>query len=1278
MEISEFDTNYTLLIKKANEFEIPTKYVLYINNDYESLFDKIGQYISEKDNIIEIFKKLNPYLKNLLLADFYMAYLTVDIQEFKSTYEKVLEKINSLISEINEDDGQYFGVYAQNQNDLPLFDNTQTLQEDYSIWARKFNQDIANDNKAYQKVIASEKILTETQPINFNYESIDIESEKLLFRPKLINNQEITYEDGIEIFNSMVPSINIPFIQYNDNNNKSYYKVFEDPNLNFDSVIPNASELRKRNHIYFVVSIVKDIKDVKISGSETIKKNYVKCSYNLSNNQNKLIVKDLYIKDEELIISRIKDCFKYLNLGEYKKTNLKGKFNIQDLQLNFAIFHFLVFNDDQPDLQLNSIFSNYIFIDETKSSTVNRPAMTIKYRTIDEEEDEEEDEVQEESLYNQYQTPSSLTLTFQEYSNSFRFIKVKNIETLGQFLKIFTRLLTIYKDYEDSVKEEIFYRVLPELKNVEKVTTMDNLDERTKKVNLNNAFPEVFYKGANGYSRLCNCERQPILVDDELEEKDWKNKSFVRGFDSYERQVAMFPPKKEEMLFKYVCPDDAHPYPSLIKNNTEENSEKYPYIPCCGDNDTLKNFEKEYYNLEKDKGKVYKTYEINTIKVLDYKRTGKVPLQIQTLLSSVYKDEKYEFNRWGTYRSPNSLIHCIMMALQLQSFDPDVETYQKLENNEQREEFCKTIRKKMISNFPDLAIYHQEIFDIQTEEIFRILSDPNEFLDPALFYRGLEELYNVNIFVFKPTLDSSSESSIEIPRHKFTHIRPERIDRDTILVFKHEGGESEDLKYPQCELIFNSGKIKEAVVEKEKSKNLEKKGRGRPKKEDKETQAIVERSKYFFGKEITTLMFSSLEKFNKNYIFSFDIGNKKKIQTRLNPYSKINYDTIFRSPMKIISQTTDGYGKTRSFNIEIAQYKITVYVPPTQPYNLPISKEVFISEVDVVKTIFGEPKKIIDEGLWYSIIDYEYGIFIPCNTNSKISQPEAPLELTITSNPIKEYRNIRKLYNIFIDLVIWGLRSNGIINLKDFSRFEKFVKIVDSIDYNIGPTILDIRLPENQNFTFLHDWWPNYFTSNNKVKMTNSLYEKVKAYLKRYYTETDGLSLAPNKYLQGVFEYEGDFTQYLNSRVIIGKEHLENWKKQRKLGISSEVKIYKDLSKSSLLLQEEPFLYMDESKKNKPVYIIQNVKGGSKNKALYVAKIWRDSKYNLGYDVMESDDVESIVPTVINIITPSYKIVYAAQENFEEKTKDYIQIVYNKLSGYYHAMLPSISILQTN
>jgi hypothetical protein len=46
--------------------------------------------------------------------------------------------------------------------------------------------------------------------------------------------------------------------------------------------------------------------------------------------------------------------------------------------------------------------------------------------------------------------------------------------------------------------------------------------------------------------------------------------------------------------------------------------------------------------------------------------------------------------------------------------------------------------------------------------------------------------------------------------------------------------------------------------------------------------------------------------------------------------------------------------------------------------------------------------------------------------------------------------------------------------------------------------------------------------------------------------------------------------------------------------------------------------------------------------------------------------------TVIYLRNPSYKIVYYSQENITDKTTEYIQLLYDDKSGYYHAMLPLV------
>lgn len=1283
MEISEFDTSYTLRIKKAFESGIPYKYILYDEENYFTLFQFIEAELEENKNLISIYRDADPYISDLNLKDFYMSYYlfvreSIDV-------ETALQNINTLIADVNMDGEQNFGALEENNQEQASFKNVTEFLEDFQFWVVNFVEETKQNVKKYERLIKSQEILEQTVPIDIKTESVIINQSRLEFKPKFVNiNSDITLEDGIEVFDQFIPSIDIPFVQYNDSLGKSYYKAFEDSSLNFDNIIPTTSEARKNNHIYFKVSVIRDIKDLK-EEAETIKKNYKICIYNLE--KNKLIIKEVETGEKSIVIDRVKKAFKNIEVGDYKENNLKGEFYIPSLGFNFATLHYLVLNDNHRDKDgndedgLNGVFSNYVFIDETKNVVINSSnnQISLKYKSLEKEEKDEEDEKDSEDVY-VATNPSSLTLRIRQNSSTFNFLKAKNKEILDQFIKIFSRLASIYKTYEDSVSD-LFSDVIPELKTFKKTEVVSELiDEKVK--NLRNAAPDVFLKGTVGYSRLCSCDHQPIIVSDEDEAKDWKNKTFIDKKENEEkyRQIANFPPKKEESLFRFTCPTDERPYPYLVENNTEENSEKYPYVPCCGKEDKIDEFFNIYYKESTEKAKSYKSYEINTIKVLDYKRTGKVPVQVQNLLSSYTTDEKYEFNRIGSVRSVNSLIHCIMIALQ--DINDDATYYRNLNTNSEREEFCKTIRKKMITYFPDLNVYKQELYDISNEDIKLKLQDENEFLDPALYYRGLEELYNINIFVFTPEIDGNKEPSIEIPRHKFTHIRPDRPARDSIIIFKHSGGESEDLKYPQCELIFNSGKLKESLVEKEEE--TDKKGRGRPKKQEKqlEAQAAYDKSEYFFGGNMTNILYTSLERFSKSYVFSFktEQDSSSKVQIRLNPYSSILYSDILRNPIKIISQYIDGYGKTRIVNIKLAQYKISLFIPPTQPFNVATTTEIYkVPTTEIVTTIFGEPKKTTKDGLWYSIIDYTYGLFVPCVTGASASIPEVPMLLkNIIEKPkdeINNYRNIKKYYNLFENLLIWGLRSNGILNLKDLSKLNKYVKIVDNIDYSVGPSILDRRLPENQNFSYLSNWWSNYFTKDNKVKMTSVLYDKIYKMLKRYYTLTDGLSLPPAKYLENVYEYEEDFTKYFNSRLIIGSDHLEMWRKQRKSNISSESIIYKDLTKKSLLTQEEPFLYMMESMTGESkIYLIQNIKTGSKLRASVICNNWIEKKYNLGY-IVNDEEVEKIedekFETAIYVINPSYKIVYAAQENISTNTTEYIQLLYDT-DGYYHAMLPLV------
>jgi len=83
----------------------------------------------------------------------------------------------------------------------------------------------------------------------------------------------------------------------------------------------------------------------------------------------------------------------------------------------------------------------------------------------------------------------------------------------------------------------------------------------------------------------------------------------------------------------------------------------------------------------------------------------------------------------------------------------------------------------------EASVMAQELFDLTDKEIkSAFLND--EYFDPSLFYRALEEYFNVNVYVLRPPeKEVTSWPSIVVPRHRGIHTR-RFVDRECIIVWQ--------------------------------------------------------------------------------------------------------------------------------------------------------------------------------------------------------------------------------------------------------------------------------------------------------------------------------------------------------------------------------------------------------------------------------------------------------------------------------------------------------------
>ncbi len=583
--------------------------------------------------------------------------------------------------------------------------------------------------------------------------------------------------------------------------------------------------------------------------------------------------------------------------------------------------------------------------------------------------------------------------------------------------------------------ERLYSTLIPESPFIVEGSTVDEEErtfERIKRQRMQNralqliqTYPQVF---GNRYSSTCGGERQPLAFNNEREAIQYSKNEYTRGGKTFERTYAQFPPPPKDPIFWFVCPSDTYPIPNLIENKGI-NVSQFPYLPCC----TMTRSEKDRYSIYYEgieKEAFMLRTRLNTGQLLTPGRHGRLPLALERLLSSVIGSEG-ELNHYGVDRSPSSLLHSILLAVNDGYYKSILGT-----TGDEREEYVRKKREELIKLI-DPSLLKQEMYDANDEVIRQEISNPYTVLDPLLHYRMFEELYNINIFTFIPTGSQLTDIELEIPRHRYYHARPRREDRPTLLIYKYQGTESNTFRYPQCDIIivrYEENKTDRRLFEGKMtsycydmlyrlhrvitsqfdlcgSTPSVSAGAGaspstsRPSSSPSIPVAPQGIEASAVGIFPSSLCSTAAPESEEKILESCPLLPSKSYQNLHNFY---NFTSIIPS---MVNQYVDSNGKAQAFTfIFKKRYFITLIVPPTQPANLPHSSSISSCEIELVTDILGgHPSAVVRCGmyycgLWYPLHGLEYGIYCPIQHPKKIAAlnilknmkegPPPPLKIT--------------------------------------------------------------------------------------------------------------------------------------------------------------------------------------------------------------------------------------------------------------------------------------------
>jgi hypothetical protein len=1245
-----FDNHITFLYKFANLLDVKyPNYLIIIKNTHENnqignvldgiSYESLTNFISRNEisglQPNEIFEEIQKYNKCIDKFDLLVYYYSRYLGENKdvSNTEK-LNFISNMSLEIDPttEKTDYGGYVAANT----LLFNRQVKQNEYQ----------QNDEKVLQSIVAIQtKMIEHSTTENITIGELTTATSSFLYNPT-INGKKVKSKDGLDIFNSSIPSQYVLYIGYIDNNLKLYSKIYNKDNKNTTSqisnIIPEFKEKQKRNTIYMKVWAGDIDYDDFSSSPDNLFHTII---YELD--ENKFNVK--IPGSDDLTLENIKSSLPVLELGSSSPINFKGFVDIQNFEYQESIFLDLILNDP--------VLSSYIRIkDNNHKPLLNKKLENLtfnsllsnhrKYWGTSSEVFSNSNINVDVSISQKYESlPNGNTIPF----ISLEIDKVKDKNDIKKFIRRFVVLLNYYSSVESETLN-YYKKYSPEtleIRNIFNVAKATKLKVKSGgKTNLQkliNRAPEIFPRRT--YGNTCQkdklIDKRPIIIDDKSK---WSNRQIIDL--EYEGETLSF-----------VCPNDTYKYPHYIDNPDIEYRKEYPCSVCCNKKD--QSIANKAKNCSKNSGQKIGAIKIKDQikadrKFLDPEQRGSIPDSISKLLG-LYREKSMNFIRFGVIKSPLSILHSISIAVS----DPE---YHKLSNTEEREEYVTRIRDYIINN-TDPSLYKQELYDLSESQITDILHD-SEFFDPYVFYRGIEEAYNINIFVFG-ILAKNNSGFLEIPRHDLFHSRPQRPGRLTVLIYKTIGNVSEMSEFPQCELI------------------LEFDGNDRA-------------AKIFGAKMYEFCQDEILQSSTRT--LTWNIENEGSGLYPIQGYNNIYYyiDQIAILKGNVIGQYIDNYGKSRGLNIKFENLDLTVFTLPSQPENiisvdLSNKNNIFFADYDSVVELFGEPSSYSYSnnritGLWYSIIGIKKGEYIPIKPHAMTALLESkPFDIGFpVSVESLNFTERNRLLKRTSDIIVQVMRWLFSIWVKNFDNFEilKFIKdyvTYDSFDgdsltyYNINGISRTFPIVKNidEALTWLHGTDSKLSNGISLVVYNKDFYDKLISSL-YLYVNTLNYRIIP-LYISNYYVDSKDFDKMDNVEIFTTDEQLKNWinfinttNTPQYFTIHTEININWGVLEHPYFLQELEGLYIIQNSQN-----IKNIKHGALKYALDIAQEWNDFKVNYrGY------------ARLLNY-TPTYKL-YGLDENnkleiiTEPDNENFLEILYygsraeynsNIDSGQYAAML---------
>ena len=976
-----------------------------------------------------------------------------------------------------------------------------------------------------------------------------LDTTKFLQDSVIIEYQITITLDPLEAFDSINLNHNIPYVRLKTSD-QTYYKLLK-------MLVPQQDWLEGDSTLTFKIYRSGD----KEWGTATI--NY---TGDIEPYQAVMTIESTVGSDkgkkktsEEEIKNSIFEMFTGADIKilDRQEKGVKGVFAIPEMSISRDVFLDLITNEP--------MVSHYLYVDETRDLSSQKGVLYLYYSPGDSESQiltvflSERTASRSDVFYS-----SKELLLFTPYLNV-RVSRAMNLDQIERFKQAFAVILDVYKKKFDNIAKA-YEAVIPGFKNANTLTHKKSaaINKRIKALQAQDS--ELFI---HGYPTSCERKRQPIPIADK-DQRKWEKKG---------RQVMNYP--KGSMNFFICSTDTQYKFPGLMKNKLN-NSEEYPYLPCCYPVNQ-KTGRKTLNVYLKDLTKVAqsKTTNIVTKKAIEAGKLGYLPRNIYYILHKSAKRGE-EFLRQGIAVSNNSFIEAVLLAL-----DPD---YEKIAESD-KAEYVHDFRNNLAAR--TTASIVQELYDLDAEKIVKDILDPEVIFDSKIFTGLLAAYYGCQIVVFTRS-DQQPNGEFEIPRYTQGYLYKKVIPgKKTVLVYKHMGMRSDNLEHPHYELITK---------------------------------------KY---KKITTWHFENDVLIRD--IYSYFLQSYKLYMIGIGRYAAITIPP--GSLADADGQVVDRYGKTRGYTFEDGVYIAVSPITPADnihiveaPTERPTSKQVlaFVNTrgLTIIKQDISENQAI---GISINIpgIPYSYIPFEPSSKLKGIAEAEhLGFAVPTKEDILQKTLHNRKIADFLMQLMLYGFsiwyadqmeqpehqeqqekieqlplanqkvsEKALLLNMVDQYLAEQLV-IIPDYDYDVEN--LPRRLTINSNF----------FQDEQLIVDSQETYDRLSYYLRFMITKNKALLLrySERTYLDNYYTYADDFQERKGQLIFVGGLSVSNWIETQEHGVSNQVHTIPHP------YLDEPFFFAHWALNGGKPVIFQNVKYGNYGRALAVAAKYAKDGINSGHN----------------------------------------------------------------